>query len=119
MESPWHPCYSRAAPFAGGVRVGFKMTGRARAAFDEERRRAGAPTLGIRIAFVYGCGGAGFRVDFTPDLQGLQVSEVEGVRIAADAESLARLDGATIDWEAAPAAGFVLRHPDAALVEFC
>jgi hypothetical protein len=24
-----------------------------------------------------------------------------------------------IDWEEAPERGFVLRHPDAALVEFC
>ena len=40
-------------------------------------------------------------------------------RLALDAESAERLDGAAIDWEAGPEVGFVLRHPDAALVEFC
>jgi Fe-S cluster assembly iron-binding protein IscA len=99
--------------------VGIGMTERARALFDEERQRNGAPGLGIQIAFLYGCGGAGFRVAFTPDPQGSHIFDVDGVRIAADAESLARLDGAIVDWEAGPESGFVLRHPDAALVEFC
>ena len=99
--------------------MGIGMTERARALFDEERRRDGAPELGIQIAFLYGCGGAGFRVAFTPDPQGSRIFQVDGVRIAVDAESLARLDGAVIDWEAGPDSGFVLRHPDAALVEFC
>ena len=99
--------------------MGIGMTEQARALFEEERRRNEAPELGIQIAFLYGCGGAGFRVAFTPDPQGSRIFDIDGVRIAADAESLARLDGAVIDWEAGPESGFVLRHPDAALVEFC
>ena len=99
--------------------MGIGMTERARALFEEERRRGGAPELGVQVAFLYGCGGAGFRVAFTPDPQGSRIFDVDGVRIAVDAESLARLDGAIIDWEAGPEPGFVLRHPDAALVEFC
>jgi Fe-S cluster assembly iron-binding protein IscA len=85
----------------------------------EELRAAGTPGLGIQIGFVYGCGGAGFRVVFTEDPQGTSRLDADGVSIALDAESRARLEGAVIDWEASPEAGFVLRHPDAALVEFC
>ena len=99
--------------------MGIGMTEQARALFEEERRRNEAPELGIQIAFLYGCGGAGFRVAFTPDPQGSRIFDAHGVRIAVDAESLARLDGAIIDWEAGPGSGFILRHPDAALVEFC
>jgi len=47
------------------------------------------------------------------------LSDVWGVPIALDAESQERLWGAVIDWEASPEEGFVLRHPDAVLVEFC
>lgn len=85
----------------------------------EELRAAGTPDLGIQIGFVYGCGGAGFRVVFTEDPQGASRVDIDGVPIALDAESRERLQGAVIDWEAAPEEGFVLRHPDAALVEFC
>jgi Fe-S cluster assembly iron-binding protein IscA len=95
------------------------FTDRAHAAFQEERQRQASPGLGVQIGFLYGCGGAGFRVVFTPRPEGSHIVDVDGVRIAMDAESLARLDGALIDWEAGPEPGFVLRHPDAALVEFC
>jgi Fe-S cluster assembly iron-binding protein IscA len=79
----------------------------------------GKPGLGIQVSFVYGCGGAGFRVVFTEDPQGASRLDVGGIPIALDAESKERLDGAVIDWEAGPESGFVLRHPDAALVDFC
>jgi Fe-S cluster assembly iron-binding protein IscA len=95
------------------------ITGRARVSFEEERLRQGEPDLGIQIGFLYGCGGAGFRVVFTADPQGSDVIDVDGVRIALDAESRDRLQGAIIDWEDSPEPGFVLRHPDAALVDFC
>jgi len=91
----------------------------ARQRFEEERRRQAFPDLGVQIGFVYGCGGAGFRVVFTRNPEGSLVVDADGVRIAMDAESFMRLDGAVIDWEADPAPGFLLRHPDAALVEFC
>jgi Fe-S cluster assembly iron-binding protein IscA len=93
------------------------LTDAARKQFEQERQCQ--PDLGIQIAFLYGCGGAGFRVAFTADPRGAHNFEANGIRISMDAESLARLDGAVIDWEEGPAAGFLLRHPDAALVEFC
>jgi len=85
----------------------------------EALRRAGKPRLGIQVGFIYGCGGAGFRVVFTEEPAGVSQLEIEGIPIAMDAESWERLRGAVIDWEEAPERGFVLRHPDAALVEFC
>ena len=99
--------------------MNISFTKQARAVFEDERRRQGAPDLGIQVGFVYGCGGAGFRVVFTVDPQGSHVVHVDGVRVALDAESRDRLEGMVIDWDAGPEPGFVLRHPDAALVEFC
>jgi Fe-S cluster assembly iron-binding protein IscA len=95
------------------------ITERARASFEAERRRQGKPDLGIQVNFLYGCGGAGFRVVFTEEPQGSHVGSAEGIRIALDAETQARLRGGVIDWEDGEGAGFFLRHPDAALVEFC
>jgi Fe-S cluster assembly iron-binding protein IscA len=96
------------------------ITGRARAMFEEERRQQGKPDLGMQIGFLYGCGGAGFRVTFTDaphDFDALE--EVDGVRIYLDAQSRDTLQGAEMDWEEGPQGGFVLRHPEAALVDFC
>lgn len=95
------------------------ITQRARASFETERHRQSQPDLGIQINFLYGCGGAGFRVVFTEEPQGPHVINADGIRIALDAEAHERLQGAVIDWEDGQTAGFVLRHPDAALVEFC
>jgi Fe-S cluster assembly iron-binding protein IscA len=47
------------------------------------------------------------------------VEDVDGVRIYLDAQSRETLQGAAIDWEEGSAGGFVLRHPEAALVDFC
>ena len=47
------------------------------------------------------------------------VEEVGGIRIFLDAQSRDTLQGAVIDWEEGPQGGFVLRHPEAALVDFC
>jgi Fe-S cluster assembly iron-binding protein IscA len=96
------------------------ITERARTMFEEERRRQEKSDLGIQIGFLYGCGGAGFRVTFTDDPLGFEtVEEVDGVRIYLDAQSRDTLQGAAIDWEEGSQGGFVLRHPDAALVDFC
>lgn len=96
------------------------VTESARKAFEQERARQGRPNLGIRIGFVYGCGGAGFRVAFTDDLADSPVIlEEAGIRIGLDAQSRDTLQGAVVDWEAGPERGFLLRHPDAALVDFC
>src|SRR5512137_1601166 len=92
----------------------------ARKAFEQEQARQGRPDLGIRISFVYGCGGAGFRVAFTDDLANSPVVlEQAGIRIGLDAQSRDTLQGAVVDWEVGPERGFLLRHPDAALVDFC
>lgn len=96
-----------------------EVTEGAAAAFAAERERQRLPGLGIQISFVYGCGGAGFRVIFTEEPQGPHRLERGGIQFGLDAESAERLQGAVLDWEAAPEAGFVLRHPEAALVEFC
>ncbi len=96
------------------------ITGRARAMFEEERRRQEKPDLGIQISFLYGCGGAGFRVIFTDEPHDFgTVEDVDGVRIFLDAQSRDTLQGAVIDWEEGRQGGFVLRHPEAALVDFC
>ena len=96
------------------------ITGQAREMFEAERRRQAKPNLGIQIGFLSGCGGAGFRVTFTDDPQYVQVlDEVDGVRFYLDAQSRDALKGAAIDWEDGPQGGFVLRHPDAVLVDFC
>jgi Fe-S cluster assembly iron-binding protein IscA len=88
--------------------------------FLEERGRRGKPGLGIQIGFLYGCGGAGFRVTFTDDPHAFDaVEEVGGIRIFLDAQSRDTLQGGVIDWEEGPQGGFVLRHPEAALVDFC
>jgi Fe-S cluster assembly iron-binding protein IscA len=94
------------------------MTARAREAFAAERRLQGKPGLGIQVGFVYGCGGAGHRVIFTEEPAGPHRLDLDGIVVALDAESAERMAGAVIDWEPSPA-GFLLRHPDAALVEFC
>jgi len=97
-----------------------EISERARTMFDEERRRQGKPDLGVQISFLYGCGGAGFRVTFTDDPHDFQtLEEVDGVRIYLDAQSRDTLQGAVFDWQEGPQGGFVLRHPDAALVDFC
>jgi len=96
------------------------ITPTARAMFEEERRRQGKPELGIQVSFLYGCGGAGFRVTFTDaphDFQALE--EADGVQIYLDAQSRDILRGAVLDWDEGPRGGFLLRHPEAALVDFC
>lgn len=86
-------------------------------AFARERARLARPGLGVQIAFTYGCGGAGFRVTFTDDpTDHHAVEEDRGVPIWLDSQCLAGLEGAVIDHDGA---GFLLRHPDAAIVEFC
>jgi len=96
------------------------ITAQARIKFEEERRRQGKPDLGIQVSFLYGCGGAGFRVTFTDDPHDFQALEdVNGVRFFLDAQSLDTLQGAVLDWDEGPGGGFLLRHPEAALVDFC
>ena len=96
------------------------VTEQARIMFEQERVRTGKQALGIQVSFLYGCGGAGFRVTLTDDPYAFHVvEEVQGIRIYLDSQSWETLHGAVFDWEGGPPAGFVLRHPDAALVDFC
>lgn len=97
-----------------------EITERARQQFSIERQRLGKPRLGIQISFLYGCGGAGFRVTFTDAPHPFEsVVEADGIPVYLDAQSREALAGAVFEWEDGPGAGFVLRHPDAALVDFC
>ncbi len=97
-----------------------EFTPHARTMFEEERRRQGRPDLGVQVSFLYGCGGAGFRVTFTDDPRAFQGhDEVDGVRIMLDAQSRDTLQGAVIDYHEGQESGFVLRHPNAVLVDFC
>ena len=96
------------------------VTDRARAKFEEERQRQGKPRLGIQVRFVYGCGGAGFQVTFTDSPHPFESAiDAHGIPVYLDAQSRETLQGAVFDWEESREAGFVLRHPDAALVDFC
>ena len=96
------------------------VTDQARAKFQEERQRQEKPSLGIQVCFVYGCGGAGFRVTFTDSPHPLEFAiDAHGIPVYLDAQSRERLHGAVFDWEDGEPAGFILRHPDATLVDFC
>lgn len=69
---------------------------------------------------MYGCGGAGFRVTFTDDPNDYQILEaVDGIRVYLDTQSRDTPQGAVIDYEEGLQGGFTLRHPEAALVDFC
>jgi Fe-S cluster assembly iron-binding protein IscA len=97
-----------------------EMTEEARQQFFAERLRLGKPALGIQISFLYGCGGAGFRVTFTDSPHSFESTiEAHGIPVYLDAQSRETLHGAVLDWEAGAEPGFILRHPDAALVDFC
>lgn len=97
-----------------------EITERARQRFLVERQRLGKPGLGIQVSFLYGCGGAGFRVTFTDAPHSFEsVVEMDDIPVYLDAQSRETLAGAVFDWEDGAEAGYVLRHPDAALVDFC
>lgn len=97
-----------------------RVTERARGEFRRERARLGKPDLGIQISFLYGCGGAGYRVSFTDQATDFDVSqESGGIPIFLDRKSYEGLAGAVIDYRDGEGGGFILEHPDAVLVEFC
>jgi Fe-S cluster assembly iron-binding protein IscA len=96
------------------------VTDQARVKFQEERQRQGKPRLGIQVRFVYGCGGAGFRVTFTDSPDPFESAiDARGISVYLDAQSRETLRGAVLDWEEGAPGGFILRHPDAALVDIC
>lgn len=73
----------------------------------------------LRIAFTTGCGGSGYRLSYAEEPnEGDQVIAVDGVQIALDDMSVARLDGAVIDYNAEEE-GYLLDHPDAVTAVWC
>ncbi len=73
----------------------------------------------LRIAFTTGCGGSGYRLGYTDaPIDGDQVVEVSGIRIALDDMSASRLDGAVIAYDADDD-DYLLDHPDAVSAVWC
>jgi iron-sulfur cluster assembly protein len=73
----------------------------------------------LRIAFTTGCGGSGYRLAYADSpLDGDQVLELDGVKVALDDMSASRLDGAVITYDEEDE-GYVLDHPDAVTAVWC
>ena len=73
----------------------------------------------LRIAFTTGCGGSGYRLAYaSAPNDGDRVMQLDGVRVALDDMSAARLDGAVIQYDA-DEDGYLLEHPDAVNVAWC
>ena len=73
----------------------------------------------LRIAFTTGCGGSGYRLSYASDASdGDEVLDVDGIRVALDAMSASRLDGAVIEYDTEED-GYLLDHPDAVTAVWC
>ena len=73
----------------------------------------------LRIAFTTGCGGSGYRLAYAEDaIDGDEVVDVDGIRVALDDMSASRLDGAVIEYDA-DEDGYLLDHPDAVSAVWC
>jgi Fe-S cluster assembly iron-binding protein IscA len=73
----------------------------------------------LRIAFTTGCGGSGYRLAYADaPIDGDEVVNVNGIRIALDDMSASRLDGAIIQYDA-DEEGYLLDHPDAVSAVWC
>jgi Fe-S cluster assembly iron-binding protein IscA len=73
----------------------------------------------LRIAFTTGCGGSGYRLSYASDpVDGDEVLDVDGVRVALDTMAASRLDGAVIEYDAEED-GYLLDHPDAVTAVWC
>jgi Fe-S cluster assembly iron-binding protein IscA len=73
----------------------------------------------LRIAFTTGCGGSGYRLAYADaPIDGDEVVDVNGIRIALDNMSASRLDGAIIEYDA-DEDGYLLDHPDAVSAVWC
>ena len=73
----------------------------------------------LRIAFTTGCGGSGYRLAYADEpLDGDEVVNVNGIRIALDDMSASRLDGAVIEYDQ-DEDGYLLDHPDAVSAVWC
>jgi Fe-S cluster assembly iron-binding protein IscA len=73
----------------------------------------------LRIAFTTGCGGSGYRLAYADGpIEGDEVIDVNGMRVALDSMSASRLDGAVIAYNADDD-GYLLDHPDAVSAVWC
>ena len=73
----------------------------------------------LRIAFTTGCGGSGYRLAYADGpIDGDEVVDVNGIRVALDNMSASRLDGAVIAYDAGED-GYLLDHPDAVSAVWC
>lgn len=73
----------------------------------------------LRIAFTTGCGGSGYRLGYADEpIDGDEVVDVNGIRVALDDMSASRLDGAVIEYNADDD-GYLLDHPDAVSAVWC
>jgi Fe-S cluster assembly iron-binding protein IscA len=73
----------------------------------------------LRIAFITCCGGSGYRLAYADaPIDGDEVVDVNGIRVALDNMSASRLDGAIIEYSAGED-GYLLDHPDAVSAVWC
>ena len=73
----------------------------------------------LRIAFTTGCGGSGYRLSYADEpIDGDEVVSLDGVKVALDAMSASRLDGAVIEYSEEED-GYLLDHPDAVAAVWC
>ena len=73
----------------------------------------------LRIAFTTGCGGSGYRLAYADaPIDGDEIVDANGIRIALDNMSASRLDGAVIEYDAEDE-GYLLDHPDAVSAVWC
>lgn len=73
----------------------------------------------LRIAFTTGCGGSGYRLSYADEpLEGDEVVNIGGVRVALDSMAASQLDGARIDYDTDEDA-FLLDHHNAVTAVWC
>jgi Fe-S cluster assembly iron-binding protein IscA len=73
----------------------------------------------LRIAFMTGCGGSGYRLTLEDEPQeGDVILQPDGVRIALDSMAASKLDGAVISY-VEDDDGYTLEHPDAVMAVWC
>ena len=72
----------------------------------------------LRIAFTTGCGGSGYRLSYGDPVDGDEIVNVDGIRVALDAMAASRLEGAVIEYDTEED-GYLLEHPDAVTAVWC
>lgn len=73
----------------------------------------------LRIAFTTGCGGSGYRLSYADaPVDGDEVVDVGGIRVALDDMSASKLEGAVITYDAGED-GYAIDHPDAVSAVWC